>query len=235
MNKLKWKVNSIKYKKKLTGMMIFICPPDSMVICEEGEGCIKKIQREALIFIPKNMTVLLETSSEHIKKITIPEHIICDFALNNMHKLKSTRDLSIMDIDSGDFLFLFQDNIKKSVYIIHYMLSLFSDGFFYSIENIKIAAKVSYIIKQNISRKLSVDEISKMLYVSPSTLKRRLRLEKTSYSKLDLDIRMNNAKNLLLLSDDNISTIASKCGYECPSYFSKVFFKYYGKLPSDYK
>lgn len=49
------------------------------------------------------------------------------------------------------------------------------------------------------------------------------------------DVRLNKSKELLCASDLKSYEIAYKVGYDNPSYFSKLFKKYTGKTPSDFR
>ena len=48
-------------------------------------------------------------------------------------------------------------------------------------------------------------------------------------------IKMKCACEMLAQTDDNITLIAEKAGYDSISYFTKVFKKYIGKTPRDFK
>ena len=46
---------------------------------------------------------------------------------------------------------------------------------------------------------------------------------------------MEEAKYLLMNTEDSIQTISSKVGYNYPTYFRKVFGNYTGMSPSQYR
>lgn len=50
-----------------------------------------------------------------------------------------------------------------------------------------------------------------------------------------LELRMHLAKYLLLTTDKKIYLIAAQCGFRDQSYFVKVFSKFYGKSPREFK
>lgn len=54
-------------------------------------------------------------------------------------------------------------------------------------------------------------------------------------NKFITNLRILKAKELLENSDDNISEIVYKIGLNSRSYFSKIFYKKYGLIPSDYR
>lgn len=57
----------------------------------------------------------------------------------------------------------------------------------------------------------------------------------TTPNMLITDLRINQAKNLLLLTDNDIAEIADSCGYADNVYFSCLFKKYTGIQPSQYR
>lgn len=95
----------------------------------------------------------------------------------------------------------------------------------------KIHAKIS----ENISKQWSLKEISKCFYMSESTMKRKLKIEGTTFSFIYVNARMSYAKKLLKQTNLRIGTIAVMCGFTHVSYFISCFKKVYGVTPSNYK
>ena len=50
-----------------------------------------------------------------------------------------------------------------------------------------------------------------------------------------LNIRMNNAQNLLETTDYTVAEIAAIVGYDNSLYFSRIYHKHKGQAPSDYR
>ena len=50
-----------------------------------------------------------------------------------------------------------------------------------------------------------------------------------------LQLRLSTAKNLLETSNKNITEIADAIGYDNPLYFSRLFTKYIGVSPKEYR
>ena len=50
-----------------------------------------------------------------------------------------------------------------------------------------------------------------------------------------LNIRMNNAQNLLETTDYTVAEIAAIVGYDNSLYFSRIYHKQKGQAPSDYR
>ncbi|MBE6761256.1 MAG: helix-turn-helix domain-containing protein [Ruminococcaceae bacterium] len=93
-----------------------------------------------------------------------------------------------------------------------------------------------YIDKTYSKSDLSVEDICKEFYISPSTL-RRIML--SAYHKTPIkyitEIRIKKAKNMLVYDNYSVSTIAEKCGFSSSHYFSRIFKKEVGVTPMEYK
>lgn len=88
----------------------------------------------------------------------------------------------------------------------------------------------------NIHRMLTLQEMSSELGMSISSLKR---LVQDTYSKSPVtyftDLKVEEAKRLILHSSMNMTEIAEKLGFSSVHYFSRVFKQKTGKTPSEYK
>lgn len=91
--------------------------------------------------------------------------------------------------------------------------------------------KIYNMIKKNPSKAWSLDNVAARLYMSRSTLKRKLAIEETSFSEIYLDARMYIAARLLRTGDYNITQVAVMCGYNHSSYFITTFKKYFQMTP----
>jgi AraC-like DNA-binding protein len=81
-----------------------------------------------------------------------------------------------------------------------------------------------------------VEELSRVLFVDPSTLYRKLKpLIGLSPSQYLRALRLARAKRLLSTTDRTIYDIALDCGFNELSYFSRVFKKEAGQSPTAYR
>ena len=92
------------------------------------------------------------------------------------------------------------------------------------------------VIEENyVVASFSFEDIAKALGLSKSTLTRRL---KTMTDKTPLEIlsefRLNKAKNMLEKSEESVSEVAYKVGFNDPLYFSKKFKEAFGVSPSKF-
>ncbi|MCY1074125.1 GlxA family transcriptional regulator [Archangium lansingense] len=83
---------------------------------------------------------------------------------------------------------------------------------------------------------ISAKEAARMVHMSPRNLRRRF-LEATgqTLSAYLTDIRLARARALLLSSNDAVSQIAHRVGYEDPSTFTALFKEHHGQTPSAYR
>jgi len=100
----------------------------------------------------------------------------------------------------------------------------------------KVAEAREYIERNYANKKLSVDDICRDLFISPSYLSRLL---KQHWGKTFIDAlteyRVTKAKELLSTSDWKTYAIADEVGYGDPHYFSTIFKKATGVTPSEYR
>lgn len=93
-----------------------------------------------------------------------------------------------------------------------------------------VALKVRYIIFSMPSRAWRIKDISNSLYMSESLLKKKLREENISFSRILLDMRMHCARQLIF-SKLSVKQLATRCGYASTPYFISVFRQYFGVTP----
>lgn len=99
-----------------------------------------------------------------------------------------------------------------------------------SIEAIK--APVEFV-RENYHRDISIEDLAKMSFLSVSALERRFKkyLGKTPKQFIN-EIRLENARRMLIETKHPIVEIAYQCGFSEHSYFSRQFKLLFGTLPS---
>lgn len=99
-----------------------------------------------------------------------------------------------------------------------------------------IVDKANKIIHERFHQELTLDEISKELYISPQYFSRLYKQEMgiNFIEQLTL-IRMQNAKKLMEQGNYSIKEICYLSGYSDPNYFSRLFKKFEGVSPSAYQ
>lgn len=91
-------------------------------------------------------------------------------------------------------------------------------------------------IEKNLETPLRRSMVAKRVGISPSRLSHLIKEETgESFSGILRRYRMELAREILITTDKSISTIALQSGYCDQSHFTKVFQKYYGSAPMDYR
>lgn len=82
----------------------------------------------------------------------------------------------------------------------------------------------------------STTNLAKSLFMSRSQLHRKIKaLTNQSSTNFMNQVRLNKATALLKQTDYTISEIAYKVGFEDANYFTRIFRKYYGKSPREFR
>ncbi|MBQ8249446.1 MAG: helix-turn-helix transcriptional regulator [Clostridia bacterium] len=122
--------------------------------------------------------------------------------------------------------------IEKLINILNYVildiLSIYSIG----TTNKYVVDAIKYI-DNNLTRQITLEEISKAVHISKDYLSH---LFKTELGKPIIDYinehKMNIIKSQILWSDTPLLDIARSFGYDNYSYFSRIFKRYIGKPPT---
>lgn len=91
-------------------------------------------------------------------------------------------------------------------------------------------------IKENFHKDVSLDEVSKIVNISPYYFSKIFK-ERTGKNFIEYltNIRMEKAKELLSTTEYSMKEICCMCGYSDPNYFSRSFKKNVGVTPTEYK
>ncbi|MBA6264225.1 AraC family transcriptional regulator [Colwellia sp. Bg11-12] len=91
-------------------------------------------------------------------------------------------------------------------------------------------------IRQNFKHPFTIEELAEVAYLSVSALERRFKkyLAKTPKQFIN-EVRLENARKLLIETNMPISQVGDETGFSDHSYFSKQFRLFFGELPSDFR
>jgi two-component system, response regulator YesN len=96
--------------------------------------------------------------------------------------------------------------------------------------------QVIKFIKQHFQEKITLLDAADSVNLSPSYLSKLFKLEmRATFSEYLNEIRIEEAKKLLLSTDLHLGDVGFECGFEDQSYFTKVFKKSVGIAPSRYR
>lgn len=101
----------------------------------------------------------------------------------------------------------------------------------------KVSTEITTYFKEHFSEKISLEQISKNLYLSPFYISKIFK-EQIGEPPINylIKIRLEKAKELLQGQNNlSIKEISATVGYNDAYHFSKLFKKYYGVSPIEYK
>lgn len=103
-------------------------------------------------------------------------------------------------------------------------------------KNLSAVNKIKRFIRENSCRCLTLEEIAHSVYLSPYYVSRIFK-EEQGITVMDYvtKVRLEEAKKLLRNHNYNIDEISEKLGYSDPSYFSRVFKRYEGVSPKQFR
>ena len=102
--------------------------------------------------------------------------------------------------------------------------------------SIGIIEKAKSYMKENYQRDLSLDEVSKIVNISPYYFSKLFKEEeKINFIDYLTEIRMENAKRMLQTENKSMKEICIAVGYGDPNYFSRTFKKNVGVTPTEYR
>lgn len=100
----------------------------------------------------------------------------------------------------------------------------------------KIIDEIKQFLEDNYQHDIKLHHISERFYFSREYISRKFKQEfNENITDYIVNIRMTKAKELLAYSNLSIRQISNLVGYQDEKYFSKVFKKYEGFTPNDYR
>lgn len=100
----------------------------------------------------------------------------------------------------------------------------------------RVVLEMINYVKQNYSKKFIFEDVAKEIGYSPTSLYNKFK-KGTSLTFNDYlnRYRIQQAVHILINTDELVYEIAEKCGFNNYKYFNKVFNKYIGITPSEFK
>ncbi len=99
-----------------------------------------------------------------------------------------------------------------------------------------LICKAKKYIEENYHRDISLDDVSRIVDISPYYFSKLFK-EETGENFIEYltNLRINKAKDLLMHSGLNIKNICVDTGYSDPNYFSRIFKKQVGVTPTEFR
>ena len=96
--------------------------------------------------------------------------------------------------------------------------------------------KAKEYIRQNYRKDLSLEEMSRQMDMSPYYFSKLFKeVTGSNFVEYVTGVRMDQAKKLLLQGKNSIKQICVEIGYSDPNYFSRIFKRYEGCTPTEFK
>jgi len=100
----------------------------------------------------------------------------------------------------------------------------------------KMIEEVKKYIDENYSEHITLDTLSQILYINPSYLSRLFsEIEKCGFSEYLSKVRIEKAKQYLTSRKYKVNEISEKVGYRSVKHFLRMFRKFEGMTPSEYR
>lgn len=91
-------------------------------------------------------------------------------------------------------------------------------------------------MEEHLNEDISRDDVANVACLSPSHFSRVVKQTfGQSFTDLLARMRVDKARELLARTETNLIQVCLDCGFSDPSYFSKVFRKYTGRTPGEYR
>ncbi len=99
-----------------------------------------------------------------------------------------------------------------------------------------IVGKVTAYVKEHFAEDISLDDVARMVDISPYYFSKLFKKETgENFIEYLTYTRIQNAKLLLANPKYSIKEVCVMCGYSDPNYFSRIFRKYEGISPSEFR
>jgi AraC-like DNA-binding protein len=96
-------------------------------------------------------------------------------------------------------------------------------------------ARAMHFMRSNSARALSVEDVARHVAMSPSHFAHRFRaVARVSPMRYLKQVRLNDARELMIATGARVAETASRVGYESPSHFTRDFRSHFGAAPAEY-
>ena len=139
--------------------------------------------------------------------------------------------------ENEGYEFVIREEISKLCFLIiqHYREQIFEADHSFSIDARRTRKLLKYI-QEHYQEQITLQNLADTVNLCPRECQRCFRkvlhMSPTAYI---LQYRLEMAVNMLMSTDHSIMEISGMAGFNSPSYFSKMFRKYFGVSPNEYR
>ena len=103
-------------------------------------------------------------------------------------------------------------------------------------ESENVVSRAASYIREHYAEEITLDEVSRLVDISPYYFSKLFKQETgENFIEYLTYIRIEKAKEFLANPRCSIKEVCIMCGYSDPNYFSRIFKKYVGMTPSEYR
>jgi len=217
---------------------------------EKEEGSVSSYSAEKVLELIKNtdkngfMQLIGQLTSPIAMGVSGSDQMIAELhhdLLQTFYQYLSDNGLQAHSLFENDIMREMDRNAERSVFDFISFCSYLFDSAVKQVttgsdNDISTVNRAKRYIEEHYKEDISRDEIAQFAYVTPNYLSKRFH-EQTGMSLREYinRLRVEEAKRLLLSTNNPISTIALDMGFGNISYFSTVFRKITGLSPNEYR
>ncbi|MCK7590622.1 AraC family transcriptional regulator [Subsaxibacter sp. CAU 1640] len=189
----------------------------------------------------------LDKKHHNISYLNERLQLVFEFSAKDYHTLKGSHNLQIADL-LNDINSSRTTGIIRTLQLEGHLLIILSllladhekqlagGHFNLSDDQIEKVHRASRIISDQISDKINVEDLAKQVSLSEFRLQEGFKtLYHQTVNGYSKEIKLQKAAEYLKYSDFSVSEIVYKIGFNSRSYFSQIFSKRFGMLPTDYR
>ena len=216
--------------------IIFYSDPDTRLL--------KRHLKQILDLIRMKDTEKLKEKFYEVKDVFVEKKIgmagvemfynyIMLYLVNNFENANK-KDLSVMEYDQ--IYYRYSSFKEMCDFMLESISSIFPEKHSITAKKGKHFDKILEYVNSNYMKHISLDEISNRFFLNPSyvSVLFKRNMDKTLFEYIN-SLRMERAVYLLKNTDKMVLEISDEVGYTDSFHFSKMFKKYYGMSPSEYR
>ena len=197
-----------------------------------------KLQRIAAFIelVSAGVTAILKDRHQTAEKIALLHHDL----LQTVYTYLRDNDIQARVLFRGGLMQELNDNAERSqadmVEFASYLFDQASAALSLTNGSSDIISHVKRYIAEHFREDIDRDDIAAIVFITPNYLSKRFRLETGMGLREYINqMRIEDAKRLMLTTNMSISTIAAEVGFENISYFSTVFRRLCGISPVEWR
>ncbi|EFC1633334.1 TPA: helix-turn-helix transcriptional regulator [Escherichia coli] len=243
-------INNIRLRSSI---LLYIKQSGIVLKINNGKDIIP--HKDSVFFIDKGAVVTLQTKKSEsydiyyfsISEIKRAFNILCTLIFNasdyeertNYNQDNYKGNYLYVKLAEGDY-FIFKRlhsdiSVLRKTHVLLYFLSGHATSllFYFFRKNIEFSfsESVKLIIEEDLSASWKISDICNIMYISESSVRKKLLQENKTFCGILLEARMQAAAKMILTTEKHINAVSKRVGYSSPSYFIKSFKNFFKITP----